>query len=560
MASIKKEKSMDQSIPTHDSHREENIGQTGSASAEAKQVGGESFPVHEKSVLEEFGPRGEEPLSLPIDFTNALNEIEGIEGKLECTLQFMQNSLERGGGQHFKEFWEGRKLCIAFFKETMNATRRVQLWATYSELCREARRLKELFDEQSAFLTEQMEMAIRGLSEEVNHLAGSSREESLFLRELEDLLPLKEHKEEYQRIQKELACLNAFAQRTTALRKELVHADMKLRNKNKLFQKLSVLGDSIFPKRKELIQAISSLYLSDVERFIQSTFVRELSTVELFQTRDQIKALQQIAKLLTLSTEVFNKTRLELSECWDSIKEVVKERKKNQADVRQEKRQQKEEVLQQLEELKKRYEEKNIDPNEAERQLKHLSGFLRTLSFHPLDGKFLREKIQELEERIRSEREKEHSSRKVRLKEKEEERTKKFGDVFSHLEYLSSHPQEAVVSAVQNLEKEIEALSLSKKERYEFEQLLARLKNCRASFDREQLISSSTPDQVQLFKKKELLLQQKNELRVHLDRLRKERGGSGSDFSHAFQLDDMIQEEKQRLKSIEDELHDLENQ
>lgn len=552
---------MDQSIPPHDLNQEENIGKTEPASTETPTSSAviNSFPPCEKNVLEEFGPMGEEPLSLPHDFTARLNEIEGIEEKLECTLHFMQDSLERGGGQHFKDFWDARKVCIAFFKETMNATRRVQLWATYSELCREARRLKELFDEQSAFLAEQMEMAIRGLSEEVHHMADHQRGDVPFLQEVEDMTALKEHKDDYQRIQKELAYLNAFAQRTTALRKELVHADMKLRSKNKLFQQLSVLGDVIFPKRKELIQAISSLYLSDIERFIQSTFVRELPTSDLFLVRDQIKSLQHIAKLLSLSTEVFNKTRLELSECWDRIKDVVKERKRNQAEMRQEKKQQKDEVLQQLESLKKRYEEKSIDGGEADRQLKQLYRFLRTLSLHPLDGKSLNEKIQEFEERMNREREKEHVFRKARLKDKEEERTHKLRELSSLLQHLSSNPQEASPSKIQDIEKEIASLSLSRKEYYDFEQLLARLKNCCASFEREQLLSSSAHDQIQLFKKKELLLQQKNELKAHLDRLRKEQGASGSDFSHALQLDEMIREEKQRLKSIEDELHGLEN-
>ena len=50
---------------------------------------------------------------------------------------------------------------------------------------------------------------------------------------------------------------------------------------------------------------------------------------ELFSAREEIQHLQGVAKLLTLSTDAFTTTRLRLSECWDSIKTVLTERKKN---------------------------------------------------------------------------------------------------------------------------------------------------------------------------------------------------------------------------------------
>ena len=549
---------MDQKLQEPDSHNEMDTFLQGASLDEtpSSSLSNDDCHVCEKSILEEFGPRGECPLSLPQEFTALLNGVESSEGKLECTLQFMQKSLEKGGGLHFKEFWDARKLCIAFFKESMQPTRRVQLWAMYSELCREARRLKELFDEQSAYFTEQMEMAIQGLKEDVDKLSVPEGvlEDEILQTELNATSALHDHQSEYREIQNKLKALNAFAQRTTALRKELIHADIKLRNKNRLFQQLSSLGDIIFPKRKELIQKISTLYLSDIERFIQSVFVGELTTVELFQIRDQIKQLQHIAKLLTLSTEVFNKTRLELSECWDSIKSVVKERKKTQTELRQEKRQQKEEVIQQLDELKKNYEEKSVDVIGIERAIRQLYSHIRSLSLIPPDVKYLKGLVKELEDRIRSDQEEASAARKDRVKEKEDEKNKKLQDWKLRVERGATHPEELDPSHMQTLEKELASFSLSRKEHYECEHLLFKVKNAIAAHARKKISSSLDLASPSLIEEKELLLHQKEELKIRLDSLRKEQGASGSNFAYALQLDEMIREERERLKEIEDSL------
>ena len=60
---------------------------------------------------------------------------------------------------HFKDFWEARRLCLPLFKENMNPKSRSLLWAEYIEISAEARKLKEILDEQSPFAVEQIELA-----------------------------------------------------------------------------------------------------------------------------------------------------------------------------------------------------------------------------------------------------------------------------------------------------------------------------------------------------------------------------------------------------------------
>ena len=54
-----------------------------------------------------------------------------------------------------------------------------------------------------------------------------------------------------------------------------------------------------------------------------------------FALRDEIKVLQILAKEMTLDTHAFTETRLELSKCWDFLKECDKERKKEMAEKKE---------------------------------------------------------------------------------------------------------------------------------------------------------------------------------------------------------------------------------
>jgi hypothetical protein len=244
------------------------------------------------------------------------------------TIDFMRVALSQGETPRFKDFWECRRLCLHLFKENIPAKVRAQLWAEYVELSNEARRLKDLLDEQSAFAVEQIELAIQSLESDLENFA-------LLLSQApnvefpQEIVSLKEKRDVYNSIQKELQLLNTLAMRINALRKEIIKTEMRIRIKNKLLERLSVCGDRVFPKRKELIKDISKEFTADVDRFIQTYFqTSEVKELPLHILREEIKFLQLLAKLLTLNTQAFTSTRLKLSECWDQIKSQEKDRKK----------------------------------------------------------------------------------------------------------------------------------------------------------------------------------------------------------------------------------------
>ncbi|MFY9715395.1 MAG: hypothetical protein WAJ84_02175, partial [Candidatus Rhabdochlamydia sp.] len=250
------------------------------------------------------------------------------EKKIRLNLEFMRQALSQGSSPRFKDFWEVRKLCLSLFKEDMPVSIRADLWNSYIELASEAKQLKEIVDQQSAFAVEQIELAIQALEKDVADM-------NVVLELIADIvLPeecfsLQKNREFYTVIQRELQLLNALAVKINSLRKELLKTEMRIRIKNKLLERLSVCGNQVFPRRKELIKQISEQFSQDVEYFVYSQFREgEMKQLPGYVLREEIKYLQQIAKVLTLNTHVFSETRVKLSTCWDEIKNYEKERKK----------------------------------------------------------------------------------------------------------------------------------------------------------------------------------------------------------------------------------------
>ncbi len=145
------------------------------------------------------------------NFQSLLSEMENsldVEGKLRKVIEFMEESLAQNTSPHFKNFWEARKLCLQLFKETVPPLVRGQLWARYSELSKEARRLKEILDEQSAFAVEQIEIAIQGLEADIEHFE-AQLEKVTHLHFSSPAKTLDAHYPYYDKLQRELNLLNA---------------------------------------------------------------------------------------------------------------------------------------------------------------------------------------------------------------------------------------------------------------------------------------------------------------------------------------------------------------
>ncbi|NGX26236.1 MAG: hypothetical protein K940chlam6_00151 [Chlamydiae bacterium] len=248
-----------------------------------------------------------------------------IEEKIRLCLDFMRNALSQEKTPAFRDFWQAKRTCLDFFKEKMPPRIRTIFWAEYVELSDEIRRLNEVLNEESSFAGEQMDLAIQAIEKDLER-------KELILKESDPIeVPkvLQINAKMYEVMQSELGLFNTFTGRLNALRKELIQINLRIKQKNRLFETLSKLGDQAFPRRKELVKEISILFSADITLFVEKEIVPPF-----FERKEEIKALQSFAKVLNLSTRAFTETRQKLSEYWDQIKEKEKEQHKERAEKR----------------------------------------------------------------------------------------------------------------------------------------------------------------------------------------------------------------------------------
>src|SRR3989344_8498985 len=158
------------------------------------------------------------------EFTEKLSSLPTPEEKIACGLTFMQSSISQEGSPRFREFWEARRIVLPFFKENLNPAIRSKLWNEYVELTVEARRLKEILEEQSAFAVEQIDLAITALEGDVQNFNDllATVPDIVFSEQTPTILAKFE---QYNRIQRELNLFNTLASRLNGLRKEVIKTD-----------------------------------------------------------------------------------------------------------------------------------------------------------------------------------------------------------------------------------------------------------------------------------------------------------------------------------------------
>jgi len=262
-------------------------------------------------------------------FLESLDQEKETEEKIRLSLECMRKILGETEKGSFKNFWDVKKLCISLFKEKINPLKRTKLWNTFTEISDEARQYKKVLDEQAAFSIEQIELAIEGLRKDIDQKGALIKQIELI--QIDSILqPLLQHAVEYPVVEQELQLLKTLVTRVDTFRKEILSIDMRISHKNRILKTLSKLGDQIFPRRKELIKALSDAFISDVALFVKERFPEgdAKPSVPYYVIRSEIMSFQALAKCLTLNTHSFSKMRKMLSECWNKIKEQEKEHRK----------------------------------------------------------------------------------------------------------------------------------------------------------------------------------------------------------------------------------------
>lgn len=497
------------------------------------------------------------------EFLEKLGTFATPEEKITYGLQFMRGSISQEGSPRFREFWEARKFVLPFFKENLNAAIRSTLWNEYVELTVEARRLKEILEEQSAFAMEQIDLAIKSLEEEMANFAALLAQ-SNEINFPEGVESTRQKKHLYNQIQKELNLLNTLASRLNALRKEVIKTDMRIRFKTKFFKRLSDLGDKIFPKRKELIESISSEFEKDVDSFVANHFKEEgVVGAPYYALREEIKSLQGMAKLLTLSSHVFTRTRLKLSECWDKVKVLEKEHKKEAFERKQASSEQRLPIQAKIDALKEKAVEMNL--RDLDKEIDEIHTEMRAVSLHREDVRSMRDELAQL--RLPLIRAQEQKAKELEEIEKEKIRQKKervtlFKDKISRMAKEGDRMDlESLQTAYQEMQAEMAQLEISKMEKQQIDRNLRHLKDTIADKKEHSLLNLSEDDKKNLENLRMVLQQKKQrrqEIKEQLEMHRKVLGSSNLDFEKAMHYRELVDQDRERLEKANAGIEEVE--
>lgn len=481
----------------------------------------------------------------PSKIEKSLEGVGSFEEKLKLLIDFMKRALSQEGCPDFREFWEAKRLALLLFKEEIDPVVRSKHWKEYIDLSSEAKRLKGILNEQSAFAYEQLKKAIAALKGDID-------KSEILLKEIDGIsFPksarsiLKKEKE-YNKLQLPLNLLNVFASRINSLRREVIKTDMRVRKKSEFFKELSSLGDSVFPKRKELIKEISDKFSLDVKRFISLNFSDNKEKVPFHLLKEEIKALQNLAKILTLNTKSFTEVRLKLSKCWDSIKTV------GMSDKAKIYKEAFDKVDAKIVELKGEMD--RLSPEEVIVKSDDIFKFMKEVELGRFDIKRLKTALKELIEPVKRKIE------KIREKKREEE-AKKRKDSIEQLERTvrelveseDSYDVEAIVAKRDETIKKRDELALSKRERAVIDRWLKALKDVISNKKESALLSLSGDQLEALDQMKKVLADREKrrlETKAQLEKYREAVHSSGLDFEEGIALRKTIDLEKKRLADI----------
>ncbi len=487
-------------------------------------------------------------------FRESFESAKEIEDKVQLALDFMKSVLSKPEGVTLKDFWDVKKLCGPLFKEQMNPIKRNHLWAEYAELGDEARCLKEIKDEQAAFSVEQVELAIEALEADLDH----------YDRLVEQIAPVAfpqgletlEVKEgDYHSVQRELSLLKTLISRLDSLRKEILAIDMRISHKNKILKRLSKLGDQVFPKRKELVKAISDAFVADVEAFVKKRFPEEGDKYDVpyYVIRNEIKTFQGFAKVLTLNTQAFTKSRKTLSEGWDKIKEKETERRAEMGDRFEEQKKNFDELLPKVE----AFELFCANPDNQVRS--KVLGESNALQEAMKGAALSRDHMKLLKDRIQKARSGVLDQVQAKVDEKKAEALKEVDDLKEKLTQLIENESETALEDLENREEELkksyESLNLSAVEIHKFERDFADLRSFIFNKKEGVLREAALED---LYEERASHVEV---IKTQVEEYRKEMGGSNLDFEKAMTYRELydsakihLDKEMEALKNLEEKL------
>jgi hypothetical protein len=310
---------------------------------------------------------------------------------------------------------------------------------------------------------------------------------------------------------------------------------------------------------------ISQQFLDDVERFVGKNFASEQAIHgPLHVVREEIKALQSIAKLLTLNTHAFTETRLKLSECWDKIKGWEKERKKEINQKKQEQKQNFDVAMEKVKSFEQFCKEQTL-LEVVEKQYEEVLQLLREMDLGRFEMKTLREEMNKSKQPFEDKQRRLQQEAQEKERAIEGQRLKQFQDLKMGLQSLLQQTSELnleeLIQKKNQFEEAYQKFATNKAEKMVIDRLFKQLKDLIHEKKSQNMLKLSQTDQDQLHELKSLWEESKErrqEIKNQLEVYRKALGGSGFDFEKAMMYRELIEAEKISLERMNQAIDELE--
>ncbi len=487
-----------------------------------------------------------------------LEEFKESFDKITYVLQLMKEKLAEKTPGGFKEFWDAKTVCLNLFKESSFFPKKTSLWIEYQELSQEAKRLKEELEEQVAFTVEQIDIAVKALKEELE-------KGDPVLANIEDIpfpITSKIFTKKftfYNETQQQLNLLTCRISRVNTLRKEILKTDMRYHQKHMFFDRLSKIGDLVFPKRKDLICKISEQFIEDIDEFINTHFSDKKTDFPYYALREEIKGLQSLAKTLNLNTRSFSLTREKLSDCWNKIKVLEKEFKKERDKKRGIFKANQQLVQEKIAKVAPDFDQSAID--DMRKHFNEITQYMRTIELGKKEVNSLKEELNQLKEPLLK-KEQELKNEKNRLiQDKKNRQNFKIQEVRDKIKKLSDDSNSL---DFEKIDEEIQLLTKLIEEKFPENEkacLLHDFKKIKIN-----ILTSTASDLLQKDSSEESLKamlifcrQQKKIIKEQVQIYRKAMGGSNLDIEKSLTYNGLMQEGKSDLEKIENCITQINN-
>jgi len=212
--------------------------------------------------------------------------------------------------QDWEEFNEAKKTFLERFKTLAQSLEKQQSWKEFTEYADSARALRKLQEEEGEFAAEMILKALDALDHEVDHW--QAVKSHIYLPIFDKVAAFKPLKEAIIEPLLKFKFLAVKGQQLQDLRQELTKTGMRLSVKGKLFDRLSKLGDKIFPVKKEAAALVLEYFQQGLQGFCNKAEGEEDGLELLFQ----IRIIQGFLKELVLKKGDYESIKKRLDPLW----------------------------------------------------------------------------------------------------------------------------------------------------------------------------------------------------------------------------------------------------